>query len=332
MTNLFTPLTISVTFVCCAVSCSAQATEKRSQKSIVTVFPYNFKSRSLKGKVDEAIQQGRQGISGPMRQLMKTYKGDSHDILRFVKSYARNSDTEVRLTVLDAVSLAPIDKNSMEIIVQLAPDPSIGHLAIDILYNKLNQTQVVERGGNSLKRSLFAGAFKSRYTTRGYLLLACYKSDAAVTKFLKRRRESFHKTPGVESEKVSLDLALSNIGDTDATKRVGKVLAGKNTPEILAFLRYLKFVNNKAILLKSLELLRNKNRANEVRSVEEDLLASSRICDEALVVLSEKAGLPQSKVSSHPDLAPRFDDTTLTQNYNLLKLKFADNDGNTRKR
>lgn len=304
----------------------------------IKTVPYVFKSTSLRGRVEEAIEQGRESYIEPIIVLMRIYKSNPDKVLELLKPYVEDPNGDVKFTIIEAASFAPHSPAAMELLTAIVPSESYGAAAIDVFFRNYTRSQIVMEGGTPLKRALIRGAIRSRYTTNGYLLLSCFKNEPTILSFLERRRKTFPMSPNAvkkgqggeaprdtSSEVVTLDLALVELGRADALKRVKRLFTQKQTDELLDLLRYLKYVENKTVLSQTVELLKNKEQAEVVRtSHDNSILDYSRVCDEALVALYKRAKLPLTKKNQNFDyIAPRFSDQELTQAYKRLNAVFA---------
>lgn len=297
-----------------------------------TEIPYIFKAKDLEGRVKEAVEQGRQKYDGPIHQVIEQYGNHLDKVFAVLKTYVDDPDSSVQFALIEAASLAPQRPEAMAILIRLMPDEDIGWSAVQVIYERYSQDQIIKRGGLPLKNALFRNAMNSRWATQTYLLMSLYDYGPSVTRFLRTRRATFardalkSRKPNEERidrtrESVALDLGLIEMQDAEALQRVKLLLQHNKTEEVTALLQFLKFVRNKTVLMGAVELLHNKNIAQQSFSANDNSVVSSvRVCDKALLELRSRFDGTPRPFSFE---LPNFSDAKLEAAYQKYKAQVA---------
>ena len=304
------------------------------QQPTLVEIKYQWQSTTLPGRVKEALEQGQQHYMGPAINLMELHQDNPDEVLVLFKSYLEGADYDTESTILSAASHAKT-KLSLEILGSLLTSADNGTYAAISIYQGFTCQELGELGDQQLKQNLFRAVFKQRDTVEGYLLLSCFETDGKIIDFLGKRRQSFEqenkrqaklKTPEWESigrklRIVAIDLTLAEMGNAEALARVGQIFGSKDNESLRLLLRYLKFVENKAILRQTVELLKDESIAIKVEDTEGEITRTVRICDLAFFALGQRTGtlLPQYRYLDEQSL-PHFSDQELNEGYKKFKL------------
>lgn len=313
----------------------------RPSTATLTLIPPEFKTTTLKDHVAESISQLKQNDASFLLYLVQTHEADADELLSFLQPYAQDPDGRVKNGIVEAASAAHSLK-AFKLLSGFVGDTTAGDGAMASLYFKYTRQELLEWGGQPFKSALLRGVIADREATYGNMLLSLYKGNASIRAFLERRLKSYKLAPdkastqhpngapdsadAIERQSISeriltIDLALTELGEPGALARITARFKKRNVEELITLVQYLKFVDNKTILLQSVELLKDKRSMwqTSVAGPPGVVPHAVRVCDEAYKALQDRAGVavPGSSSPTH------FSDKQLSEAYTKFKTLFG---------
>lgn len=289
----------------------------------VTVSPagdetIRFRSSTLQGRVEEALSKAKENDLSYMMYIMRIYKGNTDKVFDEVQKYTSSEDDDVKFAIVIAASTVRTGK-SLQVLVRLVSDEEVGHQASQVIYDNYRYEEIVPLGGSGLKRALLRNFIANRYSTHTTLLLSCFR-DKKIVEIMSRRKRSYSSAKRkTDVESLLIDVALSNMGLSDALRRVDTVFFKKETDNILTVLLYVKYVNSKVVLDRVVNLLKDKRKARTT-GFSHGPSTYTRLCDEALVALRSRF---DASVPPYYGPPRRFDDVELAAAYKKYKARIA---------
>ncbi|MGI4788374.1 MAG: hypothetical protein ACRYFS_05935 [Janthinobacterium lividum] len=219
------------------------------------VFADETPTDNLQKQVDTAVVAARQNDLGPTLHLKN--KG----ALPYFEKYATDPNQIVRIGVIE-IAAADHTGEGVKVLTPLVSDPSVGVQATDALYENYDKLLIKQAGGKILKTGLLSAVKTRPYGFSGQviLLLTCFPNDAEVLAVLKNL-EPMADSAATNSQTLSakqaipVDLALSEIGDASASRRVQAVIQKGDIDLLPVLFDDLKFVDNPAVWASLVPLL-----------------------------------------------------------------------------
>jgi len=310
-----------------------------SAQNVTIAMPVPTPAGDIRQLVALAMQQSRQGNSS----LANALGTRADEALPYLLPYIKDPSDQVKMDV-SLIASASRTATAMHILAALIgnTNSSAAFDAVSRIYAKASDgdydgQKIVQWGGQKLKTNLMS--LIKRYGDRieAILLLSYFKNDPAVIHFLRenrrlypQRRSNINALGLPDSSRdvrvdLATDLALSELGDVKATGRLKKVIARAKIDDLLFLFGNINWINNRAILARMVELLKDKRRARNVAPTHAPPYYA-RVCDIALKVFQYKTRKrPPSGVYQSFDIytPQRFSDAELAVAYRRFKVHFT---------
>jgi len=313
----------------------------------------------LEKQVATAITAARHDDLGPALAFRDNSRAEQ--ALPYFEKYIADPNAVVQTAVVE-VAAAAHTPEAVKVLTTLVVDPSVGVRATYALYENFDKLLLRQAGGDKLKANLLL--LSNQYQSSDVaLLLTSFPHDADVLHDLMKLRQGYTRagangqTPNTAGA-LTIDLALSELGQPDATSRVRATIKQGDISLLPTLLDKLKFVDNQTTLKSLVPLLLDKrytksgitiSAAPPVLFIPPGQAAAQyrrthpmapmpvswtyywRVCDIALLRLADKTGVDigipavMDRIRQHnPILDPRnYTDAELTLAYRRLSAHFG---------
>lgn len=247
-------------------------------------------------QITEAVESYRRGNPTQLLELSESANTDRLlSGLICLEGYAADPDPDVRLGVAVLVQNVRNSRVLPLLTTLVNDDSSVSHLAVDILLRNFGRREIAGASAAGLQNALIDYASREPALVRGkaLLLLSCFRSDKAVSRFLENLRSVSEKQNSLVSiyvvhvpARIGIDLALAELGDKEALGRTREVLSCNDDDKAIIFLlECLRFIDDDVLLDELVRMTREKRDA---------LFTSDgttlRMCDIAVSMFAEALG------------------------------------------
>ena len=318
----------------------------------------------LEKQVATAITAARHDDLGPALAFRDNSRAEQ--ALPYFEKYIADPNAVVQTAVVE-VAAAAHTPEAVKVLTTLVVDPSVGVRATYALYENFDKLLLRQAGGDKLKANLLL--LSNQYQSSDVvLLLTSFPHDADVLHDLMKLRQGYTRagangqTPNTAGA-LTIDLALSELGQPDATSRVRATIIQGDISLLPTLLDKLKFVDNQTTLKSLVPLLLDKRYTKSGLTIFVEPPVPfvptgqdpaqhrrmhpippapgpqtyrprtyyDRVCDIALIRLAEKTGVDigipavMDRIRRHrPSLEPwNYTDAELTLAYRRLSAHFG---------
>jgi hypothetical protein len=279
-------------------------------------------------------------------EIAAAYDLDADASLPYLSKYITDPDPRVRCSVAEVASKSA-SSDAVRILTELVLDESTWNTsgkAVDALYRRYTDEQLVKSGGPKLRENLQVMLGRSTLHADAILLLALLPDGAKSDEFLAglskknpTAKTRVYRMPGDRVElPVCCDLARAKLGNAEAAARVKQRLTAKNAPtENLVFmLQNCRVVDDPALLLAMTDCM-NDQRTGVVLvtpgspstdGTPPDPGAWLRVSEVALEQLAKKAGIDVGvdlTAREERFTMPRYSDEEIAAAQKKLRKHFA---------
>lgn len=297
------------------------------------VFTVLADNTNVEDSVAEAMRGVRERDFARLTVLVDA--PERNEQMPYAKEYVSDPDPKVREAVV-ALARGVSTRESLEILTTLVIDnePHVAWHSENALFEDFTCDELVNQGGEVLKKNLLLRRSVHRLQDRGVLMLGCFGSDPEVSGALSLDRAAANGLAYLNMygthvpARECYNLALAIAGNQDAVRAVVSTLSDKpydtswgSGNSFVFVLRSLKFVRDERILDVLIDRLDDKRDVLPAGPIHAPI-QPIRLCDLIVVLLSERlhvdVGFPVKTGMAYPPI-PRFTDAQLSRAYRLLK-------------